>query len=329
MSNTAITAPKRSTSQTPSNSRRVPAIVVVPLAAVAWWVVGYLPWIASGMRDSSVVGSAAGGPSANAGVIMLPLTSLSIGGLVHGALVGGVVAGLVGLMTGPGRRAAGTIASAGGVLLGLAVALVQSSNRVGSGDASAFAADSRVITGLGALTVLVALGGWAVGATAMLGRPGLGVALGVLSACVAIWGFELLEAQASPPDLGMHELWRWAGFGVLGAALVVTGSRPYARLGWWPLVLLSAWITGPALTAAGYLEQLLGPGRGLDSGRVVDAIGAAFDVFVAAASPVNRELLPWIVATIVGFAVAEARHRRSTERPADGSVQVEDSALRS
>jgi hypothetical protein len=303
------------------NRARLPVWSLVPLAAVAWWVVGYLPWLAGGMRAVSVGGR-----------IPLPLSPALLSSLVLGTLVGGLVAGLLCLAT--ARRRPGILATLGGVVLAVVVVLAVAVAVLRRDAPDAFTSDRLVVTGLCVVVVVGALGGWALGSAAAFGRPGTGSALAVLAGAVPAWlsSVLVLAVDTSTSYAGLTVIGRiatWAGAAVLVLALVTVGARPTARLAWWPLLVLAAWFVSPLLTAAGYLEPLLRPGMGLP-GTLTDSLAAAWQVFWLAASPSQRDLVPWFAALVVAALVSLVRANLGASRGDDhrqvaGPVGVSDS----
>ncbi|MGY1804021.1 hypothetical protein ACI78T_12170 [Blastococcus sp. SYSU D00922] len=286
--------------------RRFPLWGLVPVAALTWWLVGFLPWIVENALMPGWSAPGAGVPSAGA----------PLGTLAFGALTGGVAAGLLCLVAPPGRRWTAAAFALGGVALALVVVVLLASRTVG-GDG--FDGDPRVVAGLSAATVLAALVGWFLGACPAFGRPGLGVALGVLSALVPSWLLALVSAAALATretflfGPGWTTATSWAGAAVLAVALVTVGLQPPARAAWWPLVVLPAWFVAPVLTAAGYLEVYVRPGGGLP-GSLPDALAATWQVFGQSALPAHRPVLPWVVAVVLAVAVALVLARRRRDR---------------
>ncbi|MGY1707171.1 hypothetical protein ACI79C_21635 [Geodermatophilus sp. SYSU D00697] len=276
--------------------RRLPARALVPVAALAWWVIGYLPWLLDG--------------AGRAAPLALPLRAALLTALVLGAVAGGVLAGLTGLLARPGSRGRALLATGCGTALAVTVCLTQSVASAGRG--SGTDADQRVLTALCAVVVGITLLAWGLGSLAVVGRPGVGVALGVVAGVLpgwltsVVWAVLPFEALTTAGTLGV-----WLQAAALGGALVVVGAQPPARLALWPGVLLVAWFVGPALTAVTYLEPHLRPGAGLSRG-LGDALTGAGQVFWLSASPLARQLLPWVVAVVgaVFLAVLLAGRRR-------------------
>jgi hypothetical protein len=288
-------------------ARRLPLWALVPVAALAWWLVGYLPWLVE-----TALSPAWSAPSA-----AVPAAGASLGTLVFGAVIGGLVAGLLCLSAPAGRRWPAAGFALAGVALALFVVILLASRTVGG---NGFAGDGRVVAGLSAATVLASLVGWFLGACAAFGRPGLGIALGALSALVPSWLLAIVITVLSAiggSSLLVGPGWTtatsWLGACVLAGALVTVGLRPPARAAWWPLVVLVAWFVSPVLTAAGYLEVYLRPGAGLPN-SLPDALAATWQVFGQAALPEYRPVLPWLAAVgaavVVSLLLARARSGR-------------------
>ena len=282
----------------PLNRARLPFWSLVPLAAVGWWAVGFLPWLAGGMRAVPVGGR-----------IPLPLSPSLLGSLVLGTLVGGLVAGLLCLAV--RRRRLGVLATLGGLVLALSVVLAVAVTVLRHDAPDTFFSDPLVVTGLSVVVVLGALCAWALGSAGASGGPGTGLALAVLAGAVPAWLSSLLvlAVDTTTSYAGLTVVGRiatWAGAAVLALALVVVGARPTSRLAWWPLLVLAAWFVSPLLTAAGYLEALLRPGAGLP-GTLTDSLSAGWDVFRLAAAPAQRDLVPWSAALVVAALVALVR----------------------
>jgi hypothetical protein len=189
------------------------------------------------------------------------------------------------------------------VVLAVAVTLLQSLTAVSGGAVGRFDAESVVLAGLCAVVVATAVGGWLLGSCALLGRPGLGVGLGVLAGLMPSWFSSVVAAAHPGGSASLGTVSTWAGAVVLVVALVAVGAAPSVRLIWWPLVLLAAWSAGPVLTAAAYLEPLLRPGYGLPD-TLPDALDGAWQVFRLSASPDARDLAPWVVALVAAVVVA-------------------------
>ncbi|MET0765176.1 MAG: hypothetical protein ABWY29_09945 [Blastococcus sp.] len=291
---------------------------LVPMAAGVWWLVGFLPWIASGLEAPVVSGAVGGGVGTVR--IAVPLLSITLGTLLVGAVLGGVCAGLLALAA-RSHRGWAAAATATGVGIAVVVALVQSTATL-SRVAPGFSGDPRVLLGLAVVVAGAALVGWAMGSGALFGAPGQGIALGLLAGVVPAWLLGLVLSVGVAAYDGLTVLGRatdLVGAAVLACALVVVGVRPPARLGSWPVILVVAWLAVPIQTAAVYLGPLLRPGAGLP-GTLPDSLAAAWQVFGQALSPAHRWLVPWVLAVVVAVAVSALRARRSTVPAGAGSA---------
>jgi hypothetical protein len=297
--------------EAPARFHRLPWWVLVPAAALTWYVVGFLAWLVDGLGDAGAS-------------LAVPLLTGAMSTLVMGGVVGGVAAGLLSAAGPAGLRARSVLATLAGTTLALVVALVTSANRLDSAAFRDFDGDSRVTTGLVVGAVVATAIGWAAGALVVVGRPGLGIALALLAGMLPSWLSSLVFAVLPPPQEAMAvlgQVWGWLAVGLLAAALVVVGARPSARWAWWPLLVAITWFTGPVLVALVYLSPLLRPGAGLP-GTLPDSLDAAAQVFREASSPDARDLWPWGVALVLAAIVALARARRTTRvtpRPDDGA----------
>jgi hypothetical protein len=303
-------APPRDTPAGPPSARRLTAWALVPLAAVGWWVGGFLP---STLADLRVPG-----PIFPGGWPAVPLLASQLAVLVAGSFAGGLLAGLLGRVARPAPRWVVLAGTAAGTALAMTAALVQARSVLA--DQAGFDGDHRVLAGLCLLTVGAGTIGWMLGSLAVLGRVGLGIALAALATAVPGWVSALQRALLPAGEFGYVSIdgrWgEWLGAAALAASLVVIGVRPPGRLGWWPVALVGAWFVAPVTTALVYLEVYLRPGAGLP-GTLPEALAAARQVFGEAALPSNRPLAPWIAAVVVAVLLCAARpHLRRPLAPA-------------
>lgn len=285
--------------------RSLPPLALVPIAALVWWVVGYLPWILDGLGPDLPAGE-------SSPTMTIPLLAGHVGELVLGAGLGGVAAGLSSrLGAGPPWLRAG--ACAVGVVGALFVTVLQSRHVVGG--SIFFSTDVRVTNGLSIVVVLTALAGLGLGLLAMTGPVGLGLGLAAIAGAAPAWLVGVLLA-VGVSDRGtatwVNDAGRWTGAAVLVIALAMVGVRPAVRLVAWPGAVLLAWFVGPTLTAASYMEVYLRPGMGM-ADMWGDGLSAAADVWRMAASPDVRPLAPWITAIVVAAAGSLWLARQPTE----------------
>jgi hypothetical protein len=294
-------------------TRRLPAWALLPLAGLTWWAGGYLFWLLDGLEDRFIPGTA--------GTLHLavPLISSVLGLLVTGALTGGVLAGLLGLAAGPQRRLPALAATFGGTAVAVIATLVLTGTRLREAASSEFDGERPVVLGLSLAVAVLALVGWGVGAGALLGRPGTGLALAVLAGLVPSWTsavlFTVVDADPYTTVQVVAYVSQWLGAAVLLGGLVVVGVRPATRLLWWPWLVAAAWLVGSFVTAVGYLSSLLRPGAGLPR-SLPDSLDATLQVFLAASNPASRYVEPWTVAVVAAVVVSVVLDRRRTsDRP--------------
>ncbi|MCL8250594.1 hypothetical protein AERO_04295 [Aeromicrobium fastidiosum] len=287
----------------------MPALALAPLAALVWWGAGFLPWIVD-LFGRDILSTNGFSPAA------LPLLSgSSAGGLVVSAGVGGVLAGLVVTLR-RGRGVPAVLSVVAGTVVALVVAIVQARAALGDGSGAAGPVDVRVLDGLGALVVVVTVVGLAVGLGALLGRPGLGVALAAVAGLAPMWAYALAVAVTSEVMTSTHAepVTRWLGAAVLVVALVVIGVAPVVRLIWWVPALVLAWIAAPTATAALYLGTSVSRGpRSADAVR--EYVSASWQVWRQSAEPEERPLAPWVTAIVLALVVSALLALRTRARP--------------
>lgn len=282
----------------------LPTPVLALVAALTWWLVGFLPWILDGLRMTA---KEYGSP-----IMLLPLSSSLLAPLVVGAGVGGLMSGLV-VLCGRGPRRVDVLAVAGGVIGATVVTLVQANQAAGSRGpwmgVQSEGIDPKVLNALTAVVVVVTVVGLALGLLASTGRIGLGIALAALAGAVTVWVMPVLVAlglNQFEAHTTLTEVIRWVGAGVLCWALVVLGVRPRVRIIWWPVAVLAAWVVSPTVTAAVYLDGVIRPGAAV-LGELGEHLSAAFDVWKAAVAIDQRPLTPWIVSVSVAVVVVVLR----------------------
>ncbi|MCL3818953.1 hypothetical protein [Aeromicrobium wangtongii] len=286
-----------------SRERGLPAPALIPIAGLVWWVTGFLPWILSGLGHDVL--SRLGTPLA-----AVPLFTGHVSELLVGSGVGGLTAGFVPLL-GRGRRASRIAAVAAGVTVTVAIVVMQSRSALGG-------TDGRVLDGLTALVVLVTVVALAIGLLATAGRAGIGIAGAALAGAAPVWLPAVLsQVGLDGPGAFQHvtDGARWVGAAMLAASLATIGLRRVARLVWWPVAIVLAWIVSPTVTAAAYIEPMLRPGMGLPD-MLGEHLSATLDVWRMAASPGVRPLTPWIVAIVAGVVVSLVLDRvRAKDHP--------------
>jgi hypothetical protein len=313
-----VTADLTVTAETGVHERRprgLPTIALVPLAGLAWWLTGFLWWIVE-LFGSNIM-TVNGYPRA-----ALPLLAASsTESLMIGCVVGGVLAGLVGLL-GRGRRVPRLAALVAGVALALAVTLVQSRAAFAAGGVDGQTTDPRVTGGLSVLVVIVTVVAVVLGASSLAGRPGIGLALAAVAGAVPLWLFRVVSSVSRTAEFSgsIHEPARWSGAAVLVVALVSIGIRPVRRLAYWPVALLVAWVVAPTATASIYFAMAVS--RGPRSVALVqEYLSAAWQLWRQAMEPGQRPLATWIAAVVVAAVLAwVVDRRRPTDEPASPPV---------
>ncbi|UYM04070.1 hypothetical protein [Solicola gregarius] len=223
----------------------VPTVAIAAIAAAAWWIVGYLPWILTGLNGSDVTYLLE-----TDGAMALPLYEYGTRMLFDFGLIGGLAAGLARILGGVQSRQA-MVATLVGLAASVAVMLLQSYVALQLADDSAETPDGGVLTVLMGACVLGSLAGWGLGVVAVRGAVWFGLTLSVLAGLGTSWYWGVvrrpLDAILDGSDgsagtvTSAVEAVGWVWVGVLAAALVVIGARPVQRLAVWPLAILISW----------------------------------------------------------------------------------------
>ena len=286
----------------------LPTVALVPITGLVWWVIGFLPWILSGLTY---------GPGGTRSA--LPLVGADLSPVVIGGGLGGLAAGAVVLLDrGPWVRR--LVAVVGGVATAAIITLLQSLAVLRNPVPGNFSTADRVLAGLSLTLVVMTLVGVAWGLLVLAGPVGQGLTLAGAAGALPVWTstvLDLLGVERQSDLLHSGAVVRWLGAALLAAGLVRIGLRPAARLAWWPVAVVLAWIVGPTVTASGYLSGALRPGT--PSSELLDFyVPAAWQVWKAAGTLEARPLTPWIaaiaVAAVVAFAV-DRLHQRRVEQP--------------
>jgi len=278
--------------------------LMVVLAAVVFWVVGFLPWVLAGF---ALPGGDATGPAAGlAGVrLAVPLVVTRLPELAAESLAAGVLAGLVPIAFPRLSRLLGVVVT-GSVVLATASAVLVVSRRALELHAPAeFASDTRVVQGLVLTVVTGALLGLAVGLAATVRHGLVAVAAGIVAAMLPVWFVALVPSAGR---LGAEAV---AG-AALAAGLAVSVHRTRWSLLLWPLGVAAAWLGAPLAAATRYGATHLQPGGATEVGPLLrGATRAAADALAPAAQP----WWAWAAAVVVGLAWLTV-HRPPREEPA-------------
>ena len=174
--------------------------------------------------------------------------------------------------------------------------------------------------GLSVLVVAVTVLAMGLGTTSMAGRPWLGLALAAVAGAAPMWVVELVSSISRTAASSGHleAPARWSGAAVLVVALVSIGVRPPARLVWWAVALVLAWLVAPTVTASGYFAMSLSRGP-RTAAFVQEYLSASGQVWRQAVQPADRPLVPWIVAIVgAGLLAWTIDRRRSPDEPPAG-----------
>ncbi len=276
---------------------------LIPVAGLVWWVVGFLPWILNGLRASEYASYRTA----------VPMFAGNLSVLVLGAGFGGLAAGAT-VLVGRGGRPARAAAVVAGVVLAAAVTLGTSFLTARNPSPDNVSTSDRVIIGLTLVAAVSTLVGLVWGLLALAGPVGRGLALAGAAGAAPLWISSVLDSVGIDRQrvfVSGGEAARWIGAAILVAALVQIGVRPVVRLIGWPVAIVLAWVIGPTITAAGYMEQLLRPGTVLS--EVLDEqVSASWQVWRMAASLDARPLTPWIAAIVTAAVLAVALGLRSS-----------------
>jgi hypothetical protein len=278
---------------------RISAWWVLPISAVAWWACGFLPWLLQALYE--VTGLSEASTVRAAGFLPLPFTADdAVVGLVIMALVGGLAGGLAAGI--PSSARAGAAAATTGTLFAMSAA----------GGASWWLAVRGSVPGdaapLGMLVVTGAAGvvGLAAGLLAALGPVvlrGLALALPVVLLDGWLWGLV--------PGNPVSPTGTWWIFAIaLGVAFgLAVDNRPIELLGWLPAAGI-VWVlqaSGPALLA---VQENIWPGSELTEEPLTAAAIVAHELGSAAVVPDGHQLGAWVVALLLGAAIAALRLSR-------------------
>jgi hypothetical protein len=278
---------------------RVSAWWVLPISAVVWWAGGFLPWLLQALYE--VTGLTEASSVRSAGFLPLPFTADgAVVGLVVMALIGGLLGGLTAGIPASGR--AGAAAATTGTLLAMSAA----------GGASFLLAVRGSVPGdaapLGMLVVTLAAGvvGLAAGLLAALGPAALrGLALALPVVLLDGWLWGLVPSNPVSPT------GTWWTFAVaLGIAFgLAVDTRPIELLGWLPTAGI-VWVlqaAGPALLA---VQENIWPGSALTEDPLSAGAIVGHELASAAMVPDGHQLGAWVVALLLGAAIAALRLSR-------------------
>ena len=277
---------------------------ILPIAAAAWWVVGALPWIASGLGT--------GGGVPNGYLSLLPFRTSLLPQLLTVTLCGGAVAGLTTLWLRDRRRrrVASSLAAVGGSFVATCYSVAQAAGATRSLGTD-FDRDQRVLAGVLAVAVVGSLLGTILGLLVALGGPVTrALAAAPLAVAAGGWAAGVLVAVVGVETALPFLPWeRYVIGALIGLALATVGLRPARRLVAWVVALALVAVSQAAMTAFGYVTPQLRPGAGLPAG-LSDLFDAGRDVFVLALGPEHQPWVVYVIALAGGLAGALVLWRR-------------------
>lgn len=276
--------------------------LLVPLAAVLWWAVGFLPWLLSGFHDEVRASDPALETGVGERLLAVPLITMHLTDLALGGVVGGLVAGLLGLLC--VRRGRAAARTAVGATLGLVAALLVTHQQLAGAGDLLFAQEPKVVAALAAVLGVSTLLGWLLGVLATGRETVLAVAVAVLAGASTPLIATVLHATHTDVTLlaWVPNAPSWLGAVALAVALGVVGVSPLTRLLWWPVVFGAAYVVWPVLCGLSHLAPQLRPG--ISPGAVPALIGQAMHSAGHALLPSERLMLPWGMALGVGLMIA-------------------------
>ena len=296
--------------------RVLPGWAVLVASAVAFWVVGFLPWIVEGMhleissawpRFDTIEGP----------LVALPFGEYAFPALFVSGVVGGTAALAVSRFAVPEVTHARVIAGVG-AMLALVISLAQTLLTV----RPAFVAtdESRLLVGALVVAVLGSgLFGILLGAGVARGSgwPWLlgGATVASLSGS---WLVDLIVRGplVEPQWIARVAQWHpWVSGIALGVVLAVFGFRPATRMVGWLVALAIAWVLPSVLTAATYVVYYFSQGP-MSSSHLNEVADAGRDVFVQSLLPSNHVIWPLVLAVVIGIVGATSRLRAASDRRA-------------
>ncbi|WP_040883839.1 hypothetical protein [Janibacter sp. HTCC2649] len=296
--------------------RVLPGWAVFVASGVAFWVVGYLPWIVEGMHVE--VSSAwprfdtLKGP-----VVGLPFGEYAFQALLVGGVIGGAAALAVSRLASPGVRFPRAIASTGAVIAlvaALGQTLVTVRPALVDTDEARLLIGALILTSLGSGLLGVVVGA---GVARAKGWPWL-LGGAMVASLLGPWLVDVIARNPADDPQWLMRIARWhpwVGGIALGVVLAVFGYRPAARLVGWLVALAIAWVLPSALTAMSYVTYYGKQGT-LSRDRILEVADAGRDVFVQSLQPSNHHIGPLVLAVVIGIAGATSKLRGATDLPA-------------
>ncbi|GAA5202330.1 hypothetical protein GCM10025773_25200 [Microbacterium jejuense] len=286
------------------------------LIGLGAFLVGLLPWLATGMRlPLQNLWAASPGPDAMP-VALLPFSQYYLTDLFALIVVGSVVAGIVARALRP-RLARGGIAVLGGaVLLAQIVAIAQSAALVSAGlqQRSESALYLGALVAVCVLSLLLGAGALALIALAPRGGALIGLTIGALAATSWLGGF-LRPLLLTGPDwlIGIASALQWVAPVLVGVSIAWAGVNTVGRVLAAVVSLVLLWIVPAGMTgvsAAAGSRVLAHDVRGM-----IDYAVGVFQMALFMPELALRPILVAIVVAALGLLLrwAVTRSHRSTE----------------
>ena len=279
---------------------------LVVLAVLCTWILGNLPWVLDGFRlpsDRAVPGSAADGLAEVR--LAIPLVTARITALVAFTTLGAVVATLLPLaFTDLPRGLAVVSAGLTVAATGLTVTFASRSG-ISSHAADAFAGDQRVLDGLVAGVLLVALAAAVLGSlgAAQIGLLPLPVA--VVVGQLPVWLGQLLDVR------GDGILYQLSALVLLCAAFMISVRRSWGWVVLWPVALALVWTAAPLRITTAYLQDRLRPASGVNERNLDELYADAARLFRATYWHTHQVWWPGVAAAVLALAGVLVQRRRT------------------
>ena len=295
------------------------------MAAATGWLLGHLPWVASGFSwpttEAAPVGSSTEGL---AGVrLAIPLVAQFLPSLIAFTTIGAVAATLLPLVLTTresGHRLPAVAVCVVSLLLTVTVVTLLARRSIETHAAGAFAGDPRVLRGLVLVVVGATLVGAALGTLASVQVGFLPLAVALVAGQLRSW----LDAFVLGHDHGpgtLRTVDRVCDVLVLlllTVAFVLSVRRRSAA--WaltWPVAIAMVWVATPFTVMTTWLAGRLRPSAGLP-GSLPDILTGGLQVFRESFWEAPQAWWPWVVALVVAVVVVAVERgivrRRATSR---------------
>lgn len=297
--------------------RVLPAWAVVVLSAVAFWIVGFLPWVTSGLH-LDVSSAWPNHDTVDTPRVALPFGEYQFPALFVGGVIGGAAALGVSRLAGPGVARPRLLAAAGATLA-LAGALAQTLLTVSS--ALAAMAEARVlVVALVVAAVASAFFGVLVGAGVAGGRGWPWLLGGAMVASVlGLWVVDTVNPPSGSGQLlgdAVARVHPWISGLALAVVLAIFGWRPATRLLGWLVAVAIAWVTPVLLSLLAYVTYAVSRGP-LRQNTFPDLLATVRRDFLHSLIPTSRVVGPLVLAVVIGAVLATSLRARGPATPGD------------